>query len=105
MQHILVDYARAKQSGKRGGAAEKVVFEDNLTASAERPAEIVALDEALTRLALLDERKSRVVEIKFFGGLVIEEIAAVLKISPETVKRDRSFARTRLLRELSVSNK
>lgn len=101
MRHILVDYARAKQRQKRGGAALNITLEDNLVASAQRPDEIVALDEALKRLATLDERKSRVVEMKFFGGLIIEEIAAVLKISPETVKRDWSFARTWLLRELS----
>ena len=70
-------------------------------ASAQRPDEIVALDDALKQLALLDERKSRVVEMKFFGGLIIEEIAAVLKISPETVKRDWKFARMWLLREIT----
>ena len=88
MWHILVDYARSKQSGKRGG-------------SAQRPEEIVRLDDALKQLAVLDARKSRVVEMKFFGGLNIEEIAEVLKISPETVKRDWRFSRNWLLRELS----
>ena len=101
MRHILVDYARVKQSQKRGGLAEKITLEENLIFSAERPQEIVALDDALKQLAVLDERKSRVVEMKFFGGLNIEEIAAVLKISTETVKRDWSFSRTWLLRELS----
>ena len=101
MRHILVDYARSKQRDKRGGRAEKITLEDNLVVSAQRPAEIVRLDEALTQLALVDERKSRVVEMKFFAGLNIEEIAEVLKISPETVKRDWRFSRTWLLREMS----
>lgn len=101
MRHILVDYARSKQSGKRGGSAQKITLEENLIVSAQRPEEIVRLDDALKQLALLDERKSRVVEMKFFAGLNIEEIAEVLKISPETVKRDWRFSRNWLLRELS----
>ena len=101
MRHILVDYARSKQTRKRGDLGEEVTLEENYVVSATRPQEIVALDDALRQLALLDERKSRVVEMKFFGGLVTEEIAAVLKISPKTVKRDWSFSRTWLLREMS----
>jgi RNA polymerase sigma factor (TIGR02999 family) len=101
MRHILVDYARSKNSRKRGGLAEKITLEENLVVSINRSEEIVALDDALKQLAILDERKSRVVEMKFFGGLNIEEIAEVLKTSPETVKRDWRFARTWLLRELS----
>ena len=101
MRHILVDYARSKNSKKRGGLAEKITLADNPVAAENRSEEIVALDDALKQLALLDERKSRVVEMKFFGGLNIEEIAEVLKLSPETVKRDWKFARTWLLRELA----
>ena len=101
MRHILVDYARSKNSRKRGGLAEKITLADNLVAAENRSEEIVALDDALKQLAVLDERKSRVVEMKFFGGLNIEEIAEVLKLSPETVKRDWRFARTWLLRELA----
>ena len=101
MRHILVDYARSKNSEKRGGLAEKITLADNLVTSENRSEEIVALDDALKQLAILDERKSRVVEMKFFGGLNIEEIAEVLKLSPETVKRDWKFARTWLLRELA----
>ena len=101
MRHILVDYARSKHSRKRGGLAEKITLEENLVASANRSEEIVALDEALKRLAILDERKSRVVEMKYFGGSTTEEIAEVLKTSPETVKRDWKFARTWLLREIT----
>ena len=101
MRHILVDYARSKHSQKRGGWQERITFAEDAAISNNRPGEIVALDDALNQLAVLDERKSRVVEMKFFGGLKTEEIAAVLKLSPETVKRDWSFARTWLLRELS----
>ena len=101
MRHILVDYARSKQSQKRGGWQERVTLSEIAVASDRRSGEIVALDDALGALALMDERKSRIVEMKFFGGLNIEEIAQVLKISPETVKRDWRFARTWLLRELS----
>ncbi len=103
MRHILVDYARSKNSKKRGGLAEKITFQENLVGSINRSEEVIALDDALKQLAALDERKSRVVEMKFFGGLNIEEIAEVLKLSPETVKRDWRFARTWLLRELSVA--
>ena len=105
MRHILVDYARSKQSKKRGGLLRKVTFEENAFISQGNSQEIIALDEALNALAALDERKSRVVELKFFGGLTIDEIADVLKISPETVKRDWRFARTWLLRELSDDGK
>ncbi len=101
MRHILVDYARSKQSKKRGGWQERVTLSENAIISTENSDEIVALDDALQQLAGLDERKSRVVELKFFGGLNIEEIAEVLKISHETVKRDWRFARTWLLRELA----
>jgi len=103
MRHILVDYARSKQSQKRGGWQDRVTFAEGALVAEERPEEVVALDDALNQLAVLDERKSRVVEMKFFGGLSIEEIAEVLKISPETVKRDWRFARTWLLRELAVA--
>lgn len=103
MRHILVDYARAKNSQKRGGLAQRISLADDLMVSAQPPEEIVRLDDALKQLALVDERKSRVVEMKFFGGLNIEEIAEVLKVSPETVKRDWRFSRTWLLRELSAA--
>lgn len=101
MRHILVDYARQKKSKKRGGSAQRVTLDENAVVSAETSDEIIALDEALRALAELDERKTRVVELKFFGGLTIKEIADVLKISPKTVKRDWRFARTWLLHELS----
>lgn len=102
MRHILVDYARSKQSKKRGGW-QRITFAESIAISNEaRSDDIVELDEALNRLSALDERKSRVVELKYFGGLTNDEIAEVLKISPETVKRDWSFSRTWLLRELAT---
>ncbi len=100
MRHILVDYARSKSRDKRGGWQDRVTFVEASAISNGRSEEIVALDDALNQLAVLDERKVNVVEMKFFGGLTVEEIARVLKISPETVKRDWSFAQTWLLREL-----
>jgi RNA polymerase sigma-70 factor, ECF subfamily len=101
MRHILVDYARAKQSQKRGGWQEKITLADDAAVSVEKSGEIVALDEALHRLAALDARKCQVVELKYFGGLTNEEVAEFLKISPETAKRDWQFARTWLMRELT----
>lgn len=98
MRHILVDYARSKR--KRGGWQERVTLKENMRVTNQSSEEIVALDDALNRLAALDERKVRVVEMKFFAGLHVAEISDVLKVSPETVKRDWSFAQTWLLREL-----
>ena len=100
MRHILVDYARSKNNQKRGGWQERVTLQDNMRVTNQSSEDIVALDDALNRLAALDDRKVRVVEMKFFAGLKVAEIADVLKVSPETVKRDWSFAQTWLLREL-----
>lgn len=100
MRHILVDYARSKNNQKRGGWQERVTLQENMRVTNQSSEEVVALDEALNRLAILDDRKVRVVEMKFFAGLKVAEIADVLKVSPETVKRDWSFAQTWLLREL-----
>src|SRR5215203_1404698 len=94
MRHILVDYARSKSAAKRGGWQDRITLVENAAVSSGRAAEIVALDDALNQLAALDERKVRVVEMKFFGGLKVKEIAGILKISPETVKRDWSFAQS-----------
>ena len=102
MRHILVDYARSKQSKKRDWQS-RVSLSDETAVSVARPAALVALDDALNALELLDERKSRVVELRFFGGLTNDEIAEVLKVSAETIKRDWRFARTWLLRELAAS--
>jgi len=100
MRHILVDYARSKNNQKRGGWQERVTLADNMRVTNQSSEDVIALDEALNQLALLDDRKVRVVEMKFFAGLSVAEIAGVLKVSPETVKRDWSFAQTWLLREL-----
>lgn len=102
MRHILVDYARAKNSQKRGGNARPVTLEETaIISSSGASGEIVALNSVLEQLEKLDPRKGQVVEMKFFGGMTIEEIAEVLGVSPETVKRDWRFARTWLRRELA----
>ena len=105
MRHILVDYARSKQYGKRGGGAPMVSLDEALTVSEERAAELVALDDALKELAKVDERKCRVVELRYFGGLSVEETAEVLKVSAITVMRDWSMAKSWLHRELSNNDK
>ena len=101
MRHILVDHARLHKTEKRGGETQIISLEDVAIISNKRANEIVALDEALQNLFDLDERKGRVVELRYFGGLSVEETAEVLKISQETVMRDWRFAKTWLLRELS----
>ncbi|MDQ3010130.1 MAG: sigma-70 family RNA polymerase sigma factor [Acidobacteriota bacterium] len=103
MRHILVDYARAQLRDKRGGGAQQVSLDEALTLGPERGAELVALDDALVELAKLDERQSRIVELRFFGGLTEAEIAEVLQISVRTVSGDWSLARAWLLRELDKS--
>lgn len=101
MRRILVDFARARRNLKRGGAATQVSLDEALAIGSERNAELIALDDALTALAELDERQSKVVELRFFGGLTEIEIAEVLQVSPRTVNGDWSLARAWLLRELS----
>lgn len=101
MRHILVDHARSHQTQKRGGETQLISLEDAAIISNSRANELVALDEALQNLSVLDERKGRVVELRYFGGLSVEETAEVLKVSPQTVMRDWRFAKTWLLRELS----
>jgi RNA polymerase sigma factor (TIGR02999 family) len=100
IRRVLIDAARSKASLKRGAGSPHVALDENLLVSTEPPADIVALDEALTALAGIDPRKSQVVELRFFGGLGIEETAEVLKVSPETVKRDWKLAKAWLRREL-----
>jgi RNA polymerase sigma factor (TIGR02999 family) len=100
MRRILVDYARSRNYVKRGGAAQRVSLEDAAVFSAERAPDLVALDDALDALAKIDERKGRVVELRFFGGLSVEETARVLGVSPETVLRDWRLAKSWLLHEL-----
>jgi RNA polymerase sigma factor (TIGR02999 family) len=102
MRQILVDHARRHQSLKRGGACSRSALDEGLLVfSAEKSAEFLALDEALDRLARQDERQSRIVEMKFFAGLDIEEIAQVLTISARTVKREWTMARAWLHQEMT----
>jgi RNA polymerase sigma factor (TIGR02999 family) len=100
MRRILVDYARSKGYQKRGGGAVRVTFDEELPVVGGRDQDLVAVDDALAALAKVDERKSRVVELRFFGGLSVEETASVLKVSPDTVMRDWKLAKAWLLREL-----
>jgi RNA polymerase sigma-70 factor, ECF subfamily len=101
MRHILVDFARSRDQLKRGGQWDRVSLHEALTITADRTAELLDLDEALTALSKLDDRQSRVVELRFFGGLTETEIAEVLRVSPRTVNSDWSMARSWLLSELS----
>jgi len=104
MRRILTDQARAKQSHKRGGGGQPVSLDVAPVVAPEASADLVAVDDALTRLAKEDERKSQVVEMRFFGGLSVDETAEVLKVSPETVMRDWKLAKAWLLRDLSGEN-
>jgi RNA polymerase sigma factor (TIGR02999 family) len=100
MRRILVDYARSRNYQKRGAGIRPVTLNDDLDASPRRGPDLVALDDALEGLAAVDPRKSKVVELKFFGGLTAEEIATVLGVSEPTVLRDWKLARSWLKREL-----
>jgi RNA polymerase sigma factor (TIGR02999 family) len=100
MRRVLVDHARARGYQKRGGNAVKVTLSDAHGRSDERPRDVVALDEALDALSKFDERKARVVELRFFGGLSVEETASVLDVSVDTVMRDWKLAKAWLQREL-----
>ena len=100
MRRILVDYARSRNYLKRGGGMPKVSLSEAAGVSVERAADFVALDDALESLAAIDPRKSRIVELRFFGGLSVEETAEVLDVSPRTIKRDWSLAQAWLHREL-----
>lgn len=93
MRRILVDDARARGYQKRGGGRQQVTLDDQAFGSTDTPQDLAALDDALEALAAIDQRRSRVVELRFFGGLSIEETAAVLRISPETVTRDWRLAK------------
>jgi RNA polymerase sigma factor (TIGR02999 family) len=101
MRRILVNHALARGAGKRAGAARKVSLDDAVIASPERDSQVVELDLALEELAKLDPRKAQIVDCRFFAGLSVEETAAVLKVSQQTVLRDWSLAKTWLAREMS----
>ncbi len=101
MRRILTDFARSRRYQKHGGNAPRLSFDESLFVPPEPSADLVALDEALNALGNVDKRKSQVVELRFFGGLSVEETAEVLKVSEETVKRDWKLAKLWLLRELT----
>ena len=105
MRRILVDYARARHYQKRGGGARQVSLEEAAVMAKGRSAEFIALDDALESLAAIDPRKSRIVELRYFGGLSVKETAEVLHISPRTVLREGNLARAWLHRELSEEGK
>jgi RNA polymerase sigma-70 factor (ECF subfamily) len=100
MRRILLDRARRRVAAKRGGAVERVNLEEAPDIGSSRAREVVALDDALTALAKIDPRKARVIELRFFGGLSVDETAAVLRVSSGTVMRDWKLARAWLLAEL-----
>jgi RNA polymerase sigma factor (TIGR02999 family) len=100
MRRILVDHAKAKHREKRGGDAVKLSLDDAINLSRERAADLLALDDALDELTRVDERKSRVVELRYFGGFTIEEIAQILEVSPETVMRDWKLAKAWLYQQI-----
>lgn len=100
MRQVLVDYARAHKAQIRGGALQRVELQEGLAISPERIDEVVMIDEALSRLAEQNPRQARVVELRYFGGLSVEQIGALLGIAPRSVKRDWSLARIWLFQEL-----
>jgi RNA polymerase sigma factor (TIGR02999 family) len=101
MRRILVDHARTRNYQKRGGGAQQVSLDEAMTLAGDRAAELIALDDALRELAKMDERKSRVVELRYFGGLSLEETAEALGVSIPTVTRDWNTAKAWLMREIS----
>jgi RNA polymerase sigma-70 factor (ECF subfamily) len=102
MRRVLVDHARAHAYQKRGGGARPLSLDEALVASPDRAPDLIALDDALEKLAKRDPRKSKVVELRFFGGLSVEETAAILNVSPFTVIRDWNFVKAWLARELKA---
>jgi RNA polymerase sigma factor (TIGR02999 family) len=101
MRYILVGFARARKRQKRGGAAQQVSLEEAATIAAERSDDLVALDDALQALAKYDPRKCQIVELRFFGGLTVDEAAEVMKLSPITINREWNKAKAWLYQELS----
>jgi RNA polymerase sigma-70 factor, ECF subfamily len=104
MRRILIDEARARRAERRGGDAQQVTLDDLVDIPQAPTQDLLALDEALDRLARVDERKTKVVELRYFGGLSVEETAHVLKVSQDTVLRDWRLAKAWLLRELNEGN-
>jgi RNA polymerase sigma factor (TIGR02999 family) len=102
MRRVLVDHARDRNVQKRGGAAPRVAFEEEMAVSPPLDIDVLALDRALEGLALIDERKCRVIDMRFFAGMTVEETAEALHVSTDTVKRDWRIAKLWLLRELEA---
>ncbi len=102
MRHLLVDHARARQMNKRGGGAQRVTLDEVTLITPERPVALLALDEALDHLASFDSQKSRIVEMRYFGGLTVEEVAEVLGIAASTVNREWARAKLWLYREIQT---
>jgi len=100
MRRILVEFARSRARHKRGGDVRKVELDEALVLAPQRGANLVALDDALTALAAVDERKAKIIELRYFGGLSVEETAEVLHVGPDTVMRDWRLAKVWLLREM-----
>jgi RNA polymerase sigma factor (TIGR02999 family) len=105
MRHFLIDYARSRVAGRRGGVMKRVEFHDRLLYAEDRPEELLALNTALERLQAIDERQARVVELRFFGGLSVDETAEILGVSSKTVKRDWAVARAWLRGEITGTSK
>ena len=104
MRRILVDFARSRRAQKRGGAAHPIPLEEAAIVAPRRGADMIALDEALEKLAAIDPRKSQIVELRFFGGLSVEETAEVLKVAPSTIHREFDMAKLWLLYEIEGGN-
>jgi RNA polymerase sigma factor (TIGR02999 family) len=104
MRTILVDHARSHACVKRGGGAGKLEFDEAIVVSQQRASDVVRLDEALKELALIDPHQSRIVELRFFGGLTVEQTAEVLQVSPATIKREWSTAKAWLHRQLATTD-
>lgn len=105
MRRILVDHSRGRRAEKRGGDAAKVLLEEGSLVTKGRAADVIAVDEALERLAAIDPQQARLVELRFFGGLSIEEAARAMGVSPATVKRDWNVAKAWLAREMQSDHK
>jgi RNA polymerase sigma factor (TIGR02999 family) len=104
MRRILVDSARARRNQKRGGGVVRITLDEGLLVTGDRPPDLVALDDALQALEKIDTRRSQIIELRFFGGLTVDETAIVLKVAPDTVMRDSRLAKAWLARELSGGN-
>lgn len=104
MRRILVDHARGQQADKRGGGAQKLSLDEAIGLAQEREVDLIALDEALTTLATLDPQQSLIVEMRFFGGLSVEEVAEALSVSRSTIQRDWSMAKAWLLLQITRGN-